>query len=219
MRANSKTLLLSALALLSAFLLSCASARKAEVQPPMVPEKMPLAEQVAASQRAFEDILEITATGSRDAALPKIEDTYNKIITLYPDAYYAQESYWRLIILNLEDYYPPRVEKAETYFREYMKKYPQPSLKYAVTDTMARFYYQNKDWQKLIDVCTPYITEYIKTGQMMSPLFLFFYSEGKFFLGDYVEANKGYRTLMRVFPGSHEARISERRLEEILSNY
>lgn len=219
-RASDK-LRIAAWAIVSVLLLSsCAVAPKKVEAPAEKPaEKMSLAEQTALSQKAFEDILEITMTEGKLNSLPKLEEAYNKIIELYPDTFYAQESYWRLIILNLEDHYPPKPEKAEAYFREYLQKYPQTSLKHVVADTLARFYYSNKEWQKLIDVSSPYISEYIKTGQMNTPLFLFFYSEGKFFLGDYVEANKGYRTLMRVFPGSHEARISERRLEEILSNY
>jgi hypothetical protein len=44
---------------------------------------------------------------------------------------------------------------------------------------------------------------------------MFFYSEAKFWLRDYEEAEKGYKIVKYFFPSSSEARISDKRLKEI----
>jgi hypothetical protein len=119
--------------------------------------------------------------------------------------------------MNIEDYYPPRTEQAEKYYREFVSKYPNSPLRFAVDDTMGRFYYNNKIWGGLLELCAPYIREYITSGELGGPLFLFFYTEAKFFSGDIVEADKGYRTIIRLFPGSQEARVAGARIEDIRS--
>lgn len=206
------------LVLVSLLFLSCAAPPEQKVAPPPSPppkEKLPVAEQEKKSWESYEDILNMTIGAKRRTILPKLELAHRKLIEEYPDSYLAHESYWRLITMNLNDYTPPRVEKAEQIYKEYLERYPNPKLKYPIDDTMARFYYRSNLWKKLLGFCTPYIRKYIKTGELKGPLYLFFYTEAKFFLGDFKEADKGYRTIKRLFPKSQEARISEKRLKEV----
>jgi hypothetical protein len=44
---------------------------------------------------------------------------------------------------------------------------------------------------------------------------MFYYAEAKFNLEDLVEAEKAYRIVTRLFPGSHEARIAKEQIREI----
>ncbi|MFN3739327.1 MAG: tetratricopeptide repeat protein [Thermodesulfovibrionales bacterium] len=80
---------------------------------------------------------------------------------------------------------------------------------------MVRFYYTQKLWDRLLNIEIPYIKEYVKTGELRTPVHLFYYSEAKYGLGDYKEAEKGFRTIITLFPQSSEASIAKKRLEEI----
>jgi|Deesub1362A_J573_1020465.scaffolds.fasta_scaffold00027_9 tetratricopeptide (TPR) repeat protein len=199
--------------------LSCAAVPRKEVVTPEVPpppeKKLPIAEQEKKSWQTYEEILNMTANVDRRTILPQMEAGYWKIINEYPDTYLAQESYLRLITMNLEDYSPPKIEKAEKLYKEFVEKYPDSRVKMFIDDIMARFYYNSRLWEKLLDFCTPHVKEYLKTGTLKTPLFLFFYSEAKFNLDDLKEAEKGYKIIRRLFPKSMEARISKKRLEEI----
>jgi tetratricopeptide (TPR) repeat protein len=149
--------------------------------------------------------------------LPQLEESYKDLIARYPDAYLARESYWRLILMNLEDYYPPRIEKAEQYYEEFLEKYPGSKMKTILEDAMARFFYKRRLWENLISICSSHVSEYIETGDLRIPMFMFFYSEAKLNLDDLKEAEKGYKIVIRYSPDSTEARLSKKRLDEIKS--
>ncbi len=70
-------------------------------------------------------------------------------------------------------------------------------------------------WGNLIGICSSHIREYIETGELKIPMFMFFYAEAKMSLGDLEEAEKGYRIIIRHSPGSTEARLSKKRLDKI----
>lgn len=203
--------------LTSLIVFSCAAPpKKKEEAPPPAAARLPIEEQERKSRERFEEILDLKmAALDRKAVLPVIRSIYEEIITDYPDAYLAQESYWRLIIISLEDHFPPKTEDAVSLYGEFTAKYPESRLRYAVDDTIVRFYYRNGLWKDIEAFCVPYIRRYIKTGTLDNPLFLFFYTEAKFNLGDFIEADKGYRTLIRLYPGSQEATVAGRRLEEM----
>jgi TolA-binding protein len=179
------------------------------------PVTLPVEEQEKKSMEKFNEMLEMTANVPRHTVVPQIEQGYYDIISNYPDSYLAEEAYFRLIIMNLEDYYPNRIEKAEELYREYFSKYPKPRLNNAINDTMVRYYYIERHWEKLAAMCIPYLKEYAKTGKLSSPLFIFFYSEAKLYMDDLNEARKGYKILISQFPSSHEAKIARDRLNEI----
>lgn len=199
------------------FLYSCATAPppaaveepKAEV-PALSPE-----EQQAKAKEKFMEMLDLTANVARHTVIADLEKGYIEIINKYPDSYLAEESYWRLIIMNLEDFYPPRTERAEELYREYFRKYPKPQLDNAVNDTMARFYFRMNMWEKLATFCLPFMREYVKTGNLPSPLFMFFYSEAKFQLKEFEEAARGFKILIQRFPDSREALHGRERLEDM----
>jgi hypothetical protein len=194
-------------------LLSCATPRLDE-KPPEAP-KIPPEEQQKLAMVKFKDMLEMTANAERTTILPQIEEGYHTIINKYPDAYLAEESYLRLIMMNIEDYYPYRVERAEQLYKEYFEKYPKPKLNNVINDTMARFYYRTYDWEKLAAFCLPFAKRYAETGELPSPLYMFFYSEAKFMLKEYDEAERGFRIILHRYKGSREAEIGEKKLEAI----
>lgn len=167
------------------------------------------------AMESYGEILEMTLLDDRQAVLPRMEQAYKDIIKRYPDAYLAQESYWRLVLLHLEQYNPPRVDKADAYYREFLDKYPDSKIKVVLDDTLVRYYHNNGIWDRLLDVTTPYVRKYIDKGVLKTPMFMYFYSEAKFNLGDKAEAKKGYRIVLKHFPGSTEAKLSTKRLKSI----
>jgi TolA-binding protein len=194
------------------YLLSCAVA-----PPKEEPSEISVEEQDRLSMEKFEELLESTANIPHDKTRPMAREGFYEIIDKYPDSYLAEESYFRLIISYLEDFYPPEEAKAEAIYREYFEKYPKPRLNNAINDTMVRFYYKTGSWEKLVAFSIPYLSDYVKTGTLKAPLFLFFYSEGKFNLNDLKEARIGYKTLIHYFPNSREAKIAKEKLKIIQS--
>lgn len=201
--------------MLAALLLvfSCAAPpKKAEIEEPA---KLSVQVQDEMAMVEYEKILDIIIEQGKRNALPQLEESYKNLIASYPDAQFAQESYLRLILMSLNDYIPPRVEQAEQYYEEFVEKYPGSRMKLVLEDVMARFFYKKKLWGNLIGICSSHAREYIETGEMQFPMFMFFYAEAKMNLGDLKEAKKGYRIIIRHFPGSTEGKLSKKRLEEI----
>jgi hypothetical protein len=187
---------------------------------PTPPEEPPTAvlpphEQNALAMLDYEDMLDLTTEHGKRNVLPQLEESHREIITKYPDAFLAKESYWRLVEMNLTDYYPPRMDKAEQIREEFIQKYPGSKMIRVIDDSMARYYYRERHWDRLLRVCALHIRNFIETDELESPLFMFYYSEAKFNTQDFVEAEKGYKILVKRFPGSHEARIAKQRIREI----
>ncbi len=199
--------------LLTILLFACAPQIKREEAAKPIP--LPREEQEKKALDAFNKILELTETGSREEILPRLENAYLDIIKNYPEAPLAQESYWRLIVIYTREYNPPKTEEAETAYKNFINSYPDSPFKNEIDETMVRFYYTQKFWDKLLNIKIPYIKEYVKTGELRTPVHLFYYSEAKYGLGDYKEAEKGFRTIITLFPQSSEASIAKKRLEEI----
>lgn len=208
-----------ALSIITLFLFSCAGMqiekKPEEVLFPPPKEKLPTEVQKQKSLAVFEEILELTLEEDRQAQVPKMEVAYRRIIDEYPDSVLAGESFLRLIMLSLDDYSPPKIQEAEDLYQEFLKKYPDSSVRLTVEDTIARFYYKNYLWQKLLEFCTPRVKEYISTGKLNGPFFLFLFTEANFNLGDLIEAEKGYKIIRELFPSATEALIANDRLEEI----
>ncbi len=191
---------------------ACAPSIKKEEERPLIPSRE---EQERKSLEAFNKILEITEEGPRHEILPRLERAYLELINNYPEAPLAQEGILRLLIIYTRDYNPPKTEEAERLYRIFLERYPDSPFKEEIERTMVRFYYTNRLWDKLLLSQTPYIKEYIKTGELKTPVHLFYYSEAKLGLGEIKEAEKGYRTIITLFPNSPEATVSKKRLEEI----
>ncbi len=219
MRGINNRLIKAALLLVALLLVfSCAAPpKKAVIEEPAKPpeEKLPVEVQNEKAMAAYEDMLEMTIEHGKRNVLPQLEESYKNLIASYPDAYLAQESYWRLILMNLEDYNPPRVEQAEQHYKEFLKKYPGSRMKIIIDDAMARFFYKRRLWGSLIGICSSHVREYIETGELEIPIFMFFYAEAKMGLDDLKEAKKGYKIIIRHSPGSTESKLSKKRLDEI----
>lgn len=172
-------------------------------------------EQNALAMVEYEKILsEITERGKRNI-LPELEQSFRDVIARYPDAFLAQESYWRLVEMNLTYYVPPRLDEAEQLRNEFVAKYPDSRMINIIDDSIVRFYYSGQYWDRLLNICSYHVRKYLETDRLESPLFMFYYAEAKFNLNDLVEAEKAYRIVTRRFPGSHEARIAKDQIMKI----
>lgn len=186
-----------------------------ETKPRMISQKLSAEEQDRLSFEVFEEILNLTSDKPRAEILPQMLEAYRKIASLYPDAHLAQESYLQMVNIYLNDFTPPKTDMAEDAYREYMKLYADSPFRAVIEDKLVRFYYATDAWDKLLWITRPAIAKYIKEGTLEGPFFLFLYSEAKLNTGVGTEAEKGYRTIIELFPQSTEAKVSQKRLIEI----
>jgi len=207
-----------------AFIYSCAAAPKksetektTEITPPAEIKKAPVptAEETK-SLELFTSILDLVeSTEDRKSVLPKIEELYENIIRQYPEAPLAQESYWKLITIYVEDYSPPAYDKAEIKYNEFLKKYPQSYIKGFIDDTLSNSYYKNADWNGLLKLTSPVYREYLEKGKQPRASLMFMYSEANYNLGNIVEAAEGYKIVSELFPKLMVGIKSKQMLEKI----
>jgi TolA-binding protein len=200
------------------FLLSaCATTPDVTEEKKIPPEKKPpTEEEVKNAADIFNRILEvIVSTEDRQSVLPEVEGMYMEIVDNYPNLMLAEESLWRVITMNIEEYNPPRIERAEKLYHEFHKKYPGSPFNIYLEQSFGQFYYLNKIWDKLMRFFTPQIKGFIQSGKLTNPYPMFMYSEAKFNLGDLVEAEKGYKIVIEFFPHTSEGKTSKNRLREI----
>lgn len=186
-----------------------------QVEPPAQSDRMPVEKQEELAMQTYQQMLELTAERSRYEVLDQLRDGYYKVINEYPDSFLAEESYLRLILHYLHDYEIPREDDAERLYKEYFEKYPKPRMNNAINDALSRHYYEFGRWEKLAKFTTPFMRAYVKEGKFANTIYLFFYSESKFRLGEYDEARRGFRIIMRLFPDTKEADHAKKRLAEI----
>ncbi len=189
-----------------------------EIKPPPAETKSapaPTAEETK-SLELFTSVLElIESTDDRKSVLPKIEELYENIIRDYPEAPLAQESYWKLITIYVEDYSPPAYDKAEIKYNEFLKKYPQSYIKGFIDDTLSNSYYKNADWNGLLKLTSPVYQEYLEKGKQPRASMMFMYSEANYNLGNIEEAGKGYKIVSELFPKLIVGIKSKQMLEKI----
>ena len=217
------------LVLIIILLYSCAAALKkvetkkpGEIKPlPVETKKIPTStEEEIKSLEVFTSVLElIESTDDRKSVLPKIEELYDNIIRQYPEAPLAQESYWKLITIYVEDYSPPAYDKAEMKYNEFLKKYPQSHLKGFIEDTLGNSYYKNADWNGLLKLTTPAYQEYLEKGKQPKASMVFMYAEANYNMGNIEEAKKGYEIVSELFPRLIFGINSKKMLEKIGTNH
>ena len=176
---------------------------------------MPADEQDKRALELFRRIYDTFEKGNRAQALPEVERLYGELIDTYPEAALAQESYWRLILIFLNDHTPPAFDRAEAYYNRFMAKYPSSQVRGEIDKALSDSYYRNRQWDRLLKFYTPAIKLYIEKGKLSKPQDMFMYAEAKLNLGDLVEAEKGYRIVIALFPRTRESALSSERLEEI----
>ncbi|TAL22013.1 MAG: hypothetical protein EPN94_11950 [Nitrospirae bacterium] len=201
------------------FLISaCVTAPKIsdDKKPPADKKRISIEDQEKKVNELFGRILGLTEEAAdRQSILPQMEALYDEIINNYPDAALVQEIYWRLITLLVDEFKPPKTDKAERLYKDFLRKYPDSTLSGNIEQVLGQFYYTNKMWDSLLRMFTPHVKKFIATGKLDSPYHLFMFSEAKFNLGDFIEAEKGYKIVMEFFPKTGEGETSKNRLEEI----
>jgi outer membrane protein assembly factor BamD (BamD/ComL family) len=165
--------------------------------------------------KLFNEMLESTRELKREDYIPIIMKKYEEMIEKYPDTFRSEEAYYRMMRVNLREFYPPREEEAERLYREYFKKYKNPRVGMAMNGDLARHYFKHQRWEKLARFQTTFIKEYVKSGKYGDTLFLYLYTEAKFHLKDYEEARRGYQIIKRNFKGKRNAMMAEKRLEQL----
>ena len=209
-----RKLIILSLIISSLALMSCKAAPK-RTDDLFEKPQMTVKEQEARALEDFQVMLESTAELKRQEAVPLLAKGYAQVIEDYPASFLAEESYYRMMLMNLRDYTPPREAEAEEVYREYFKKYKNPRIGMAMNGDLARYYYSYRRWEKLAMFTTPFMREYVKSGKYGDTLFLFLYSEAKYFLKDYNEARKGYLIIKKNFKGKRDEKVAEERLEAI----
>jgi hypothetical protein len=168
------------------------------------------------SLQLFNDIYRLVSSSpDKKFVLPEIEKIYIEIITKYPDAPLARESYWRLVRLYIYDYSPPAFQKAESLYQEFSGKYPQSPLIIRIQEVISKGYYRNSDWNNLLRICTPEFDKFKEKGQKPKPSLIYMYSEANFHLGNMEEAVEGYQVLLKLYSRTREGMKASTRLKEI----
>ena len=164
----------------------------------------------------FNEILMVARSSkNRESVLPKIEVLYLQLIDEFPDVPVAQESYWKLIEIYVNEYSPPEYQKAEDLYNRFLNNYPQSGLKSIIEKTLALKYYINKEWGRLLDLSAPEYKEYIEDGKPPLPLLIFMYAEANFWLGNYDEAEKSFEIVIEKFPQLNENKRAMDRISHI----
>jgi tetratricopeptide (TPR) repeat protein len=216
------------LVIISVLIYSCAAAPKKveiektqEVEPSTVEiEKEPVhKEEEVKSLELFTEVLDLVESADdRKAVLPQIEELYKKIIEQYPQAPLAQESYWKLITIYVEDYSPPAYDRAESAYYEFVEKYPKSFMKGFIEDAIGNSYYKNKNWERLLKLTSPMYREYLDSGNPPRASIMFMYAEAQYNLGNTSEAVKGYEITEKLFPKLIVGIKSRKMIETIESN-
>lgn len=202
------------------FLFSCAAVQteKEEIAKPSVATEDVSAytEQELKSIEKFNEIL-IVSSSSKDRkdVLPQMEKLYKEIISDYPDAPLAQESYWRMIEIYVKEYSPPRFEQAETLYSSFISKYPESPLAGIVSSSLAIGLYRHKEWERLLKLSNPVFQTYVESGTSRLPLMIFMYAEANFQLGNFENAENGFRLVIEKFPQLNENKRAKERLNYI----
>lgn len=192
------------------------SCKTAPVSAP-VPEttQLPREEQQELALQSYTDLLESTARMTRVEKRDIMVKGFENVMRNYPETSYAHESYFHLIRHYLYNYDAPREKDAEDVYRRYFEKYEDPKLGTTLSLEMAKYYYQFKRLDRLVDFTIPFMQEYVETGKMRDGLILFYYSEAKFLLKDYKEALRGFVTYANLYKGNNLEKFVQKRLVEI----
>ena len=177
-------------------------AKEKEVKPPVETKRIVVhTEEETKSLDLFTQILDLLeSTEDRQSVLQQMEELYEEIITEYPNAPLAQESYWKLITIYVENYSPPKYGEAESRYHEFLEKYPKSFFKGFIEDTLGNSYYKHAEWDKLLKLSTPTYQEYVEKGKQPMASLLFMYAEANNNLGNFIEAEKGYKIVIEMFP-------------------
>ena len=177
--------------------------------------ELSLEEQIRLSSKEFIKIYELSQGKDRSANLERIIDQYYLIINQYPDAPLAEESYWHLIKIMLNEFQPARKSEALELYNTFVANSPDSLLINIAADTLMRFYYRNKLWHDLLEMTAPYINEMKTVAALETPVPIFLYAEASYHLDDLQEAARGYELILKYFPDTLMARITRARMVEI----
>ena len=170
-------------------------------------------EQTKAAMKIFGEMYEMTKSRSRSEILPDIENGYKRIMNEYPLAGLAHEAHWKLVDMYLLDFKPPRVSEAEHIYKSLIEKYPNSPIVNAAQSTLAKFYYEGGNWERLLAFSEPIVSS---AGERPPGYILFTCAEANRQLGRKPEAIALYKQMIGLFTVKNFlARVSAERLKEM----
>jgi TolA-binding protein len=207
------------IALMVAALFSACAAVPEKRPPEVIKETLPVDEQKRLADEKFNEILLVSQSSKdKSVTLPKMEKLYLELVSAYPDAPIAQESYFKLIELYVRKHIPPQYDKAEKLYGEFSKLYPESPFKNLVDRTLGIMYYKDKEWDRLLKLSAPVFMEFVEKGKRPPPFMIFSYAESSFQLRDFDEAERGFKVLLEEFPDYSENRLAKARITYIKNN-
>jgi tetratricopeptide (TPR) repeat protein len=188
---------------------------KPQVEIKEAEEDLNVAKQNEQALALFQKIYETTEQNDRNSIIPQLESMYLDIINKFPKAALAQEAYWRILLIYLNDYNPPAYDKLESTYAKFIEKYPDSPFRSEIEDNISKMYYRKAKWDSLMRFYTPAVKNYIAIGKLNRAQEIFLYSEAKINLGDLAEAEKGFKIVIAHFPDTREASLARQRLAAI----
>jgi hypothetical protein len=182
---------------------------------PKKPTQLPLAQQEERAEAKYLDLLESTARMPRKERSDILVEGYKDVIKNYPESSFAEESHYHLIKIYFYNYDAPMESQAENIYRKYFKNYEKPRMSSIINLEMAKYYYQFRQWDKLVTFTVPFLRKYLKTGKIDDGLYIFYYSEAKYQLKEYKEALRGYVTFADKYKENKMEKFIKRRLRQI----
>ena len=206
------------------FLISCATTPK-ETRP-VLPEETSASvrvkegnirtEEEIKSLEIFTEILAVSRSArDRQSVLPQIEALYMQLISNFPETPLAQESHWKLIDIFVNEYAPPDYDKAETLYRDFMKKYHDSPLRGIVQDTLGRSYMKHAEWSRLLTLSSSSYRGYVENKITPKASLLFMYAEAHYNLGNIEQAEKAYSIVSGLFPELSVGKKSKSMIKEL----
>ncbi len=167
----------------------------------------------------FNEILKVSRSSkNRTEVRPKLEDLYTQLIEDFPEVPLAQESYWKLIEIYVNEYSPTAYEKAEEIYSKFQENYPQSAARVFLVKTLSFSYYKNKKWEQLLKITEPVFKGYLDGKDPLWVPLIFMYAESNFWLNNYTDAEKAFEILLEKFPQFKDNKLAEARIIYIQRN-
>jgi len=168
------------------------------------------------SLEIFTEILEVSRSArDRQSVLPQLEALYTQLIRNFPETPLAQESHWKLINIFVNEYSPPDYDKAEKFYRDFLKKYHDSPLRGVVEDTLGRSYMKHAEWSRLLTLCSSSYSGFVENKITPKASLMFMYAEANYNLGNIEQAEKAYSIVSGLFPELSVGKKSKSMIEEI----
>ncbi len=178
------------------------------------PLSLPVQQQLAA--QLFEDIYNISG-GAGEAIVAQKIALYRRIIDRCPDVPLAEESYWHLLKIMMQDVLPPHKKEALQLYETFNRRYPESRMRTVVSQELMKSLYQQGEWADLDRIASSCLQSAPRNqeGASSDPVAVFLHAEAEYNLGKVPAAQAGYAEILHYFPQTRMAEIARARLAAI----